>query len=289
MFEASMAAAPSPQPVPAAEGERLINLRHIAGAEQLRPENRPVIKSEAVEAHGMSFHATCASNSSKRRAWLGPVSPSSAALRDAILYVDTDGEVCRIDPHTVISPAKRPCGPVVAMCRDTGEWEVITETGRIPVAKALGRFEQLQREVEAAAKATMRHSGVLSRPSSSSSLSSLASHSESGLSDEASVLGAELLSAHDQPEMSEIDEMLALSLDPHTMHGPAAKELLTPRLDDGGLDVKFEPGEFDDVLGEDDVLSTFLDGMCGEGGPKSPAGSRPPSTPSSPTSSSESG
>jgi hypothetical protein len=211
------------------------------------------------------------------------VCPSSAALREAVLFVDTDGEVCRVDPDVDISPAKRPCGPVVAMCRDTGEWEVITEAGRIPVAQAMGRFQQLQREVVAAAKGTVRGGGVLSRPSSSSSLSSLATYSEAGFSDTASVLGAELLGASDHPDMSEVDEMLSLSL-----NSPAVKELLAPRLDEriddrlqDKLDVKFEPGDFDDVL------ATFIDGMCGDADPESLAVD-PPTPPSSPASSSQS-
>jgi len=222
-------------------------------------------------------------SSSKRRACLGPLCPSSAALREAILFVSTDGEVCKVDFDTDISPAKRPCGPVVAMCRDTGEWEVITEAGRIPLAKAMGRFEQLQREVVAAARATVRGGGALSRPSSSSSLSSLATYSEAGFSDTASALGTELLGANDHPVMSEIDEMLSLSLD-----SPVAKELLEPQLDErfddrleDKLDVKFEPGEL-----FEDVLATLLDGMCSEADPKASAGDRRPSAPSSPSSSS---
>lgn len=120
--------------------------------------------------------------SSKRRSDGADEAPP---LPGVFMYVGEEGDLCRIDPVSGVSPKKRPCGPTVAMCGDTGEWAVFTaDGGRIPVSKAMSRFEQLQREVVAAAKAAGPAPGLPRRPSCEDKLDALSDGTSSRLDED---------------------------------------------------------------------------------------------------------
>jgi len=96
--------------------------------------------------------------------------PSDEMLKGVVMLVNEEGSVCHVDAESGVIP-KRPCGPTVGMCGTTGEWSVITgDGGRIPVARAMSRFEQLQREVVEAAHAQRAAEGGAERTASLESL-----------------------------------------------------------------------------------------------------------------------
>ena len=96
--------------------------------------------------------------------------PSDEMLKGVVMLVNEEGSVCHVDAESGVIP-KRPCGPTVGMCGATGEWSVITgDGGRIPVARAMSRFEQLQREVVEAAHAQRAAEGGAERTASLESL-----------------------------------------------------------------------------------------------------------------------
>ncbi|EOD11726.1 hypothetical protein EMIHUDRAFT_435479 [Emiliania huxleyi CCMP1516] len=165
--------------------------------------------------------------------------PSDEMLKGVVMLVNEEGSVCHVDAESGVIP-KRPCGPTVGMCGTTGEWSVITgDGGRIPVARAMSRFEQLQREVVEAAHAQRAAEGGAERTASLESLD-------------------RFMSLDDPLDDSLLEPLAAISSGDDGGDDPLPHD---PKLRPADLEAfsKAAAGEFEGEF--DDVLAHFFDGI----------------------------